>query len=683
MMSPAATILRRVAAGIIVVMTIVSMLVVDVASAAVTPTDKFVRTANQYLKAGTAITAADYPALAKYDLVVFPAEAQNFNRGMFAELRRLNSDIVILAYVPTKSFNDEYWTDDLHRKLLRRIEDSFWLTDSGGVTLSVWPGTRTINAVTPWQSILPTYVKEDVMSSGVWDGIFYDEFSTTISWLNGGDIDLQRDGVRDDARLADVAWKRSMITMLKRTRELLGPAAVIITNGDSDPDVQPFVNGRMFESFPTPWEGRGTWTDSMRSYLRVQSQVGFTPVSVVNSNTRDTGDRSDYRRMRFGLASTLMGDGYFSFDFGETDHGQLWSYDEQDARLGRPLGGPVNVLAPQIKDMRAGVWRRDFERGVALVNSTKETRTVVLGQDLERLHGTQDALVNNGAISDSVVLGPEDGIILMKTVARLRGTAFPNGAFARVFDARGVRTRNGFFAYESPIDGAAKVLIADLDGDGVEERVVGGRSAVTVYKEGRLTATFEPYGSKYAFGVEVAVGDFDGDGRAEIVTGTGAGAGPQVRVWSMDGRPLGPGFMAFDPGFRGGVRVAVGDIYGTGRPVIIVAAGPGGGPHVRIFNRGGKLLNSGFYAYAAGFKGGVHVAVGDLDGDGRDEIVTGPGAGGGPQVRVWTSAGRAKASFFAYDEKNRNGVDVALGDLDGDGRLEIAALSTELFKLGR
>ncbi|MEK9152547.1 MAG: hypothetical protein AAB692_04220, partial [Patescibacteria group bacterium] len=323
--------------------------------------------------------------------------------------------------------------------------------------------------------------------------------------------------------------------------------------------------------------------------------------------------------------------------------------------------------------------RRDFERGVVIVNATKETKQVALGEELERIHGTQAPHVNNGSIVDTVTIAPEDGAVLLKTVGRLSGSAFPNGAFARIFDARGVKTRNGFFAYESPIEGAAKVIVTDLDHDGVMERVVGGKTAVTIYKEGKALSRFEPYGHDYAFGVEVAVGDFDGDGRDEIVTGTGAGAVPQVRVWSLDGKALGAGFMAFAPAFRGGVRVAIGDVYGTNRPVIIVAAGPGGGPHVRIFSRSGKLLNSGFYAYAASFKGGVHVAAGDLDSDGRDEIVTGPGAGGGPQVRVFTSAGAAKGSFFAYDQKNRGGVDVAVGDIDGDGRNDIVALSTDVF----
>ncbi|MEK7529697.1 MAG: hypothetical protein AAB570_02130, partial [Patescibacteria group bacterium] len=73
--------------------------------------DNFVRSANQFLVAGPDLKDADWPALSRFDLIVLPAEAQNFNPTVAQELRRRNPDIIILAYVPTVSYNDRYWSD--------------------------------------------------------------------------------------------------------------------------------------------------------------------------------------------------------------------------------------------------------------------------------------------------------------------------------------------------------------------------------------------------------------------------------------------------------------------------------------------------------------------------------------------------------------------------------------------
>jgi len=657
-------------------------LVPDAAAALKTPDDKYARIANHYMRAGTDITPDKYPLLAKYDLLVFPAEAQNFNSEMFAQLRKLNPHIIILAYVPTKSWNDVYWTDALHAKLRAGIQDAWWLRDSKGQSISVWSGTRMLNAISGWSEWLPQYVHDDVMSSGAWDGVFYDEFSANISWVNGGDLDTNNDGIRDDATLVDVGWKRSMTNMLKKTRELLGPDAVIVTNGDSTPDLQPYVNGRMFESFPTPWEAGGTWRGVMANYLNLHRQVGYPPVFMINSNAGNKDNPADYRAMRYGLTSTLMGDGFFCFDYGEQDHGQLWYYDEYDARLGKPLNKPINVLNLANRNIVAGVWRRDFQNGVVLVNSTSEPRTVNFGQELEHLHGSQAPDVNDGSVTQSVTLPPNDGVILLKRVSEITGSAFPNGAYARFFDTQGSKVRNGFFAYESGFDGNSMIIIKDVDGDGALEKIAAGKTSVTVTgADGKLRSKFDPYGPAYASGVEIAAGDLDGNGKDELVTGTGEGGGPQIRVFNLDGRALSPGFFAFEAASRGGVHVAVADVLGNGKPAIVAGAGKGGSPTVKVFTSAGRLITS-FLAYGIGYRGGVRVAAGDLQGDGKNEIVTGSAPGGGPHVRVFSGSGKSFGKgFFAGDPSTRNGVNVAVTDVNNDGKAEIVALTTDVFQM--
>jgi uncharacterized repeat protein (TIGR01451 family) len=172
--------------------------------------------------------------------------------------------------------------------------------------------------------------------------------------------------------------------------------------------------------------------------------------------------------------------------------------------------------------------------------------------------------------------------------------------------------------------------------------------------------------------------DFDGDGVDEIVTGAGPFGGPHVRVLKVSGGTITElaSFYAYDPKFTGGVSVACGDVTGDGVPEIITGAGPGGGPHVRAFSLVGGVVTevASFYAYDPAFTGGVDVAAGDLTGDGVAEIITGAGPSGGPHVRAFSLAGGVVtevASFYAYDPAFAGGVHVAAADLTGDGVAEI------------
>jgi hypothetical protein len=643
-----------------------------------TAPDKYVRIANYYLKAGTDITAADYPRLAQYDLLIFPAEAQVYNQAMFPALRRLNPDILILAYVPSKSWNYG-WVDSLHAKLRSGIQDSWWLRDPNGQNVSVWPGTAVISTVSGWQSYLPQFVDEEIMSTGLWDGVFYDEFSGTISWANGGQIDLQGDGQADQPYLMDVAWERATINLLRHTRDRLGPDALIVTNGDSDPDLQPFVNGRMFESFPTPWHGDGSWQASVDSYLTLENQVGYPAAMVINGNTGNTGQNANWRQVRYGLCSTLLGDGFFTYDFGETDHGQIWEYDEMKVNLGQPLNDPVNLTGGQW--VQPGLWRRDFENGVSLVNSTGVVQSTELEIEMERLSGTQDPAVNDGRISTSVAIPPKDGLILLRPLDRLVGAMFPNGAFARVFDKRGGQVRNGFFAYVRPYRGSSTLLLEDFDGDGVIDTAIGDQGQLLIDRGNGQQAEIYPYGEDYRGSLSLAAADFDQDGELEIAVGPGPGLEPLVRIFDYNAQVDGIEFYAYARHFKGGINLSAANLYGTGWPVIIAGAGPTGGPHVRVFNRWGQVTLQ-FMAYDWAFRGGVNVTVGDFDGDGTVELATGAGPGGGPHVRIFTRYGRPwNPGFFAADEASRTGVVVAAHDTNNDGIDEIITLTTDIFRL--
>ncbi len=234
---------------------------------------------------------------------------------------------------------------------------------------------------------------------------------------------------------------------------------------------------------------------------------------------------------------------------------------------------------------------------------------------------------------------------------------------------------------------------------------VGGSGHVQVYQgaTGSLVADFMPFGTAYTGGISVALGDVTNDGFKDLVVGTTSGA-PHVKVF--DGKALFGGtfdpnnpdasqlasFDAFDPKFNTGVNVAVGDVSGNGFADIVTGASAGN-PDVRVFsgqdianhtfNPTGTSLLAKFFAYGLQFNVGANVAVGDLNGDGFADVVTGATAGN-PHVKVYNGKALANhtfnpanpdaslvTQFFAYGLQFNIGAFVAVGDVDGDGHPDL------------
>lgn len=210
----------------------------------------------------------------------------------------------------------------------------------------------------------------------------------------------------------------------------------------------------------------------------------------------------------------------------------------------------------------------------------------------------------------------------------------------------------------------------------------GDAPVVKAYEADIGTFAYERtvYEPAFTGGVRVTAGDVNDDGYPDLIAAPGPGGGPRVHV--LDGKtgdqipgPLGS-FWAFEASFTGGVEVAAADVDGDGVQDVIAAAGAGGGPRVRVFSGATGAALYDFYAFEPDFTGGATVAAADFDGDGMAELVIGAGPGGGPRVRVFDPltgdpGSGPLANFFAFDTPFTGGVsvgtDALAGDVTGDG----------------
>ena len=273
-----------------------------------------------------------------------------------------------------------------------------------------------------------------------------------------------------------------------------------------------------------------------------------------------------------------------------------------------------------------------------------------------------------------------------------------------VYDAETGEFKFGVMPYENTFRGGSRLATGDLNHDGLPDLAIvpgnGRPTDVRIYDGAPGSAgtyAAAPIGSFSAFtagfrsGGFVAIGDTNRDGADDLVIGADGAA--TLRVFRNTTPPANAGkatmfatfatFDAFERTFRGGVRVAAGDLNGDGFADVVAGRGPGGIPQVRVFSGRNGLRTGGqanaFVALANSHRFGVNVAVGDYDGNGVRDVIVGAAAGGLPTVSVFDGARvmrggslDARSALWTaqvYPQAFRGGVSVAArpvaGPVDG------------------
>lgn len=276
-----------------------------------------------------------------------------------------------------------------------------------------------------------------------WDGVWSDNWIHSIGedWFYGQPLDTDLDGDADDLEDLRRRWQNGLALVGQRLRSYL-PGKVVGGNGawyHSGPYLGDDPLGWLSQAGVTMMEYQNAYYRNPDGFIGTVQQwlshpdpagtpryfaVEQAAMNADGTTANRGGDPNDpaymldpgvMKGMRWGLTLALMTGAYYEVN-PDQKHDARWWYDEYDGGegvrrrgyLGEPLTAPRKLLN--------GLWRRDFEGGVALNNSTDSALAVVLEAPYRRLLGTQDPVVNDGSLATAVTIPAHDGRILLRTV---------------------------------------------------------------------------------------------------------------------------------------------------------------------------------------------------------------------------------------------------------------------------
>jgi len=379
-------------------------------------------------------------ALARFDAVILNIYARSdiryrsrFSRrtwqDIVAKIRAINPGILLGAYAiieETKNDANRETNVDID-KYIKVQNENWWLYSGSGEKIKAYRENCAINGSRyskpdangmRWPQWLAKRDFEKFFNPALirgkgFDIWFVDNIRDKSLYLG----DWDRNGWNDlsnfpTALSAYRGMNKDYFSVMRR----LAPEMILMGNAPCDLSAYPkaldaSLNEAMFGKtwslggYP-PWgEGHdGSWKKVMHQY-NTQFQNINTNLVVFQAQ----GSSTDYQLFRYALCSCLLNNGYFNFVDQSVGYVVPPWFDEYDYKLGKAIS------VPQTRAWKNGVWRRDFEFGISLVNPTTSVKTVTIEAGFHRISGSQDPATNTGArVIGKLNIPSRDGIILVR-----------------------------------------------------------------------------------------------------------------------------------------------------------------------------------------------------------------------------------------------------------------------------
>ncbi|MEW7997783.1 MAG: putative glycoside hydrolase [Candidatus Thiodiazotropha endolucinida] len=340
-------------------------------------------------------------------------------RQVVKNLKKLNPDILVGQYGVMNELRDAA-NDKAKEDIRNKVNDAnWWLRNQSGERVQ-----RTSRYNT-WEVNFMALGKSDKRGKSYpqWlaerdYNVYYQTVPEFDFWYTDNVMhrprvkaDWDGNGVDDDSDspLILKSWREGYVAWWNSIRDLT-PDMMIMGNTDGDLSQSEFkgqLNAAFLEALMGKnWsiETRNGWPAMMARYRVLKANL--KEPRIIGFNV--WGDPKDYRFLRYAFTSCLLDDGYFSFTDKKLGYSSVPWFDEYDIKLGRALS------PPPVKPWQNGVWRRDFEHGVVLLNPKALQKEVELESGLWRIAGKQDPNWNTGRQVKSLLLPAKDGIILVR-----------------------------------------------------------------------------------------------------------------------------------------------------------------------------------------------------------------------------------------------------------------------------